>query len=211
MNLHEEATHLSLAKACERNGARVYTKVRCADVLPIEQSGISDEHYGYALRAHFDSVVCDESHRPLFAVEFDGPSHTSEEQQERDVKKDWLAERFELALLRINARYLGEKYRGIDLLTWFVEAWFALQWYNAAQARGESSHDDTFSPSFMVSVPGLEKRFPLALSNAVRAKMWKLFHAGRIPDPIPSFKTGQDEQGVFRGIASLPLTGTQAV
>ena len=63
-------------------------------MLPIERSGIEREHYDYALRAHFDFVVSDSNHGPLFAVEFDGPSHDDEEQKARDAKKDWLARHF---------------------------------------------------------------------------------------------------------------------
>lgn len=211
LNLQEEATYHSLRQACERNEAHVYTKVRCADVLPIEQSGISDDHYAYALRAHFDFVVCDDQHHPLFAVEFDGPDHATPEQQSRDVKKDWLVNRFDFALLRINARYLGEKYRGMDLLTWFVEAWFALQWFNDAKTKGKLSHDEIFSPIFFECIAGLEKRWPLAIGAAARAKTFKLFVAGRIREYVPLFRTGQDKDGTVRGIAWLPLTDARAL
>ncbi len=45
LNLHEEATHLRLKDVCEKHGANIYSKVRLADVLPIEGSGISDAEY----------------------------------------------------------------------------------------------------------------------------------------------------------------------
>ena len=198
LNLHEEATHRSLSRACEHNSAHVYTKVRVADVLPIEKSGISDEHYDFALRAHFDFVVCDESQTPLFAVEFDGPTHDTQAQRDRDQKKNWLAARFEMPLLRINARHLGGKYRGMDLLTWFVNAWFALQWFKEAQAKGEISNDEPFSPLFMVHVPGSNKQFPLMLSATARNKMMKLWQKGHIQEYCPTFKTGEDKDGSFR-------------
>ena len=65
LNLSEEATHLRLREACESRGASVYPKVRVADVLPIEDSGIEPKQYEFALKAHFDFVVTDSEHNPL--------------------------------------------------------------------------------------------------------------------------------------------------
>lgn len=41
-----------------------------ADVLQIEGSGVSNEEYGYALKAHFDFVVADLDSTAEFLVEF---------------------------------------------------------------------------------------------------------------------------------------------
>ena len=125
MNYQEELTHLRLTEACARNSARVNPKVRLADILPIENSGISDILYKFALQSHFDFIVTDSGHMPLFAVEFDGPSHGHQVQGARDDKKDGLCERFELPILRIDAQFINKKYRNLDLLTWLVEFWFA--------------------------------------------------------------------------------------
>ena len=70
LNLHEEATHARLRKACQDWNARVYEKVRLADIFPIERSGIPDEQYRFALQAHFDFVIADSNHTPLFSVKF---------------------------------------------------------------------------------------------------------------------------------------------
>ena len=92
-NYHEEQTYHRLQETCKRNRAGVYPKVRVGDILPIEGSGISDDLFSSALKSHFDFVVTDDSHNPLFVVEFDGPSHTNPEQVERDRKKNLLCER----------------------------------------------------------------------------------------------------------------------
>jgi hypothetical protein len=120
LNLHEEATRSRLKAVCSEWGATVFAKVHVADVLPIENSGISDADFRFALRSHFDFVVCDTEHTPLFAVEFDGPSHDKPEQARRDIQKNSLCERFQFPILRINARYLVRKYGTFDLLSWFV-------------------------------------------------------------------------------------------
>lgn len=55
------------------------------------------------MRAHLDFVVCDRGRAmtPVFAVEFDGPSHVSDVQRARDVRKNRLCARAGLPLLRI--------------------------------------------------------------------------------------------------------------
>jgi hypothetical protein len=116
LNAPENMTNKRLREACSRNGAEVFAKVRLADVLRIENSGISDELYRFALQSHFDFVIADGDHLPLFAIEFDGARHNLGIQVSRDSKKETLCERFRLPVLRINAEYLNRKYRGLDLL-----------------------------------------------------------------------------------------------
>src|SRR5882672_9392585 len=67
LNLSESTTREILSTAAARNGVRVVEKVRVADVLQIEGSGISDALYSYALRAHFDFIVVNDAHESLFA------------------------------------------------------------------------------------------------------------------------------------------------
>ncbi len=105
-NPSEEITHIKLKIICEEYGTSVYPKVRIADILPIDNSGISSEDYGFALKSHFDFVVADSNHTPVFVVEFDGPTHTLPSQKKRDDRKDKLCDRFEFPILRINAKYL---------------------------------------------------------------------------------------------------------
>jgi hypothetical protein len=111
-------------RLADRNGARVFPKVRIADVLDIADSGISDREYGYALRAHFDFVVAETDGTPHFAVEFDGPQHATDRATiQRDALKAALCQRGELPLLRIDAGYLRPSGR-FTLLSWLVELWF---------------------------------------------------------------------------------------
>src|SRR6476661_9207133 len=75
MNSYEAVTDTLLNKVATEYRARVFAKIRIADVVPITSSGLPNDQYRYALMAHFDFVVTDKTTEPLFAVEFDGPLH----------------------------------------------------------------------------------------------------------------------------------------
>jgi ssDNA-binding Zn-finger/Zn-ribbon topoisomerase 1 len=125
LNNPERITYARLCEACARHTAEVYTKVRIADVLPIESSGISDELYKFALQAHYDFVITGRDHVPLFAVEFDGPNHDETAQVDRDLKKNEISRRFRLELLRMRAEDLYRTEQRLDRLTDMIEKWFA--------------------------------------------------------------------------------------
>ena len=57
LNSPERITYARLREVCELHVAEVYAKVRLADVLPIEGSGLSQAFYEFALQAHYDFVV----------------------------------------------------------------------------------------------------------------------------------------------------------
>lgn len=211
LNRHEEVTHLRLREVCEAYASHVYAKVRVADILPIENSGIDGELYRYALQSHFDFVVADDQHNPIFAVEFDGPTHRLEQQRERDAKKETLCARFSFPILRINARYLGKQYREMDLLTWFVEVWFAKKWFEEAQESGQIPYDEPFMPQSIVTIPGRNRRFPLWLSAGARAKIQDLCVAGRVRDFVPSMVIGIDQDGNYRAISFLRIDAERGV
>jgi hypothetical protein len=206
LNLHEEITHRNLRAVCEKNGALVFAKIRVADILPIEGSGISDQLFRFALQAHFDFVVADREHTPLFAVEFDGPGHDSSDQQHRDSQKNLLCEYFCFPLLRINARYLPQKYRNFDLLTWFVEVWFFHDAFSKAQEDGAVPADEICDPFMVLTLPGRKERFPLWLSAELRARIQRLRRAGKCRDFVPSEWIGVDENGNHQGVMWLRVT-----
>jgi hypothetical protein len=166
LNKYEEITYDALSQVCISHGAHVFPKVRIADVFPLEGSGVSAIHYSYGLRAHFDFIVTDTNYAPLFSVEFDGPLHkVSEKQRGRDHLKNDLCESFNHSLLRINSNYLNKKYRGLDLLTYFVDAWFLSEAFSEAQQNGLVPYDEDFDISFIVYDGKHEgKNFPYWLS-----------------------------------------------
>jgi hypothetical protein len=211
LNLHEEITHKRLREVCSSHGVSVYPKLRLAEVFPIENSGLPNDLYRYALQSHFDFIIADESQMPIFAVEFDGPRHKSQQQKTRDKKKDTLCEHFEFPLLRINARHLGKKYRNFDLLTWFVELWFLRKAFFEAQDAGSIPPDEIFDPAFFYSLPGRSERFPMWLSVDLRAKIKRLAEEDRCLHWIPSEYIGVDDNGNYHGLAWLRINENSVV
>ncbi len=124
LNSPEQITYARLREVCELHAAEVYAKVRLADVLPIEDSGLPQVLFEFALQAHYDFVVTGRDQVPLFALEFDGPQHGHSPQSERDAKKDELSNRFGLPLLRIRADDLCRTEWQLDRLTEKIKQWF---------------------------------------------------------------------------------------
>ncbi len=124
LNTPERITYGRLSEICARHVTAVYAKVRLADILPIEGSGLSKAMYEFALQAHYDFVVTGRDQVPLFAMEFDGPQHSYSPQAERDVKKNELSSRFHLPLMRVRAEDLCRTEWQLDKLTELIEQWF---------------------------------------------------------------------------------------
>lgn len=201
LNKYEEVTYDALTRVCEPNGAHVFPKVRLADVFRLQGSGISAEHFGYGLKSHFDFLVTDRSYQPLFSVEFDGPLHkTNSEQQRRDHLKNELCEHFAYSLLRINGRYLSPDYRGLDILTYFVDAWFLEEAFYAAQQAGSVPWDEPFDISFIYS-SGAGKKWTYWLSLDIQLALQNLHKEGRIGQMAPSHYVGTDAEGNYRCIS----------
>jgi len=181
INHQEEAAYRELQKLAADYGYSVHIKIRLADVISIEGTGISDALYSFALKCHFDFTVCNENHDPLFAVEFDGPSHQEAEQRARDSKKNEICERFGLPLLRINTRHLIEKYNKASLLRWIISARELQKAFDEAQAKGQIPADEDFDPIFLWH-PGetIEEVHPHWVSLKPRRHLQQLQKQGRI-------------------------------
>lgn len=207
LNRYEEITFDALKRSCESNGAHVYPKVRVADVFPLQNSGVSDAHFNYGLRSHFDFLVTDGDYQPLFSVEFDGPLHkTNEVQRQRDAMKNELCDHFGHSLLRINSKYLTPDYRGLDLLTYFVDAWFWNDAFCQAQQDGTIPYDEPFDMTFIYSSSQRnERKWPYWLSFDIESELEKLHEAGRIGQQAPSSYIGSDSEGNYRCLAWLVM------
>ena len=144
-NKYEDVAHDALREACLPNGARFFSKVRMGDVFPLTNANVPAELRGYGLRSHFDFLVTTGDRQPLFSVDFDRPPHrTSNAQTARDRLKDRLCQNFGHPLLRIGSDYVTKTYRGLDLLTYFVEAWFLGEAFDDAQQKGLIPYDEPF-------------------------------------------------------------------
>jgi hypothetical protein len=126
VNEGEAEARQILEDVTARNDARVWQKVRVADVLEIGSSGLRDEEYRYAMQAHFDFVVTSgERDIALFAVEFDEAHHDYDPDTiVRDAMKDSICKRFNFPLLRIDADFLRRGSGHGGLLDWLTELWF---------------------------------------------------------------------------------------
>jgi Protein of unknown function (DUF2726) len=83
VNSYEEIAHGEIKTAADRWRLSVYPKVRVADVIPLDRLGVQSKIRSYALRAHFDFVICRDQWEPEYAVEFDGHYHTTASQTAR--------------------------------------------------------------------------------------------------------------------------------
>jgi very-short-patch-repair endonuclease len=82
-------------------------------------------------------VVADADARPIMIIEYDGPFHRlNTEQQERDEIKNEFCRRAGLGLLRINDRYVTKLYRGMTVLRWIIEV---RRWKKLSMPRGWSN------------------------------------------------------------------------
>lgn len=213
LNKYEEITYDALNEVCASVGARVFPKVRIADVFPLEGSGITSAHYSYGLRAHFDFLITNSNYDPLFSVEFDGPLHkTSTIQQGRDKLKNDLCEDFNHGLLRINSNYLNRKYRGLDLLTYFIEAWFLEAAFQEAQNNGIVPYDEDFDICF-IAYDGKRdnKTFPYWLSLDIQLAFQKLHKEKVIGQMVPSHFVGTDVDGNYRCLSWLVLDQNRVI
>jgi hypothetical protein len=212
INHQEEAAYRELQKLAADYGYSVHIKVRLADVISIEGTGISDALYSFALKCHFDFIVCNENHDPLFAVEFDGPSHQEAEQRARDSKKNEICERFGLPLLRINTRHLIEKYNKASLLRWIISAWELQKAFDEAQAKGQIPADEDFDPIFLWH-PGetIEEVHPHWVSLKPRRHLQQLQKQGRIPVGHTCGFAFTDDHDNYRGMEWIDVNDGKVV
>lgn len=204
LNRSEEVTFDRLSEATEESGARAFPKVRIADTLPVQGSGISSELFGFSLKSHFDFVVTDSEYQPLFAVEFDGPTHqSSSEQIERDGKKNAICHRFDFPLLRINSRYINVKYRGLDLLSYLVHVWFLSAAFEHAQEQGYVPLDEPFDPNLILCDGKSDRQFPYWLSLEIQLEFQEMYKQGRLQSYFLSHWIGVDKDGNYRCLAWL--------
>lgn len=140
-NLGEQRVYEELKPAADRYGAEVYRKIRIADVVDIDR--LPFDLGGYALKAHFDFVVTDREHMPQFAVEFDGPGHSTT----HDAKKDELCRLVDLALFRVDLRSSQDRSGEMSFLGYLVHLWFLALAFREMQDRGELPADEPFFAS----------------------------------------------------------------
>lgn len=229
---YEVLTHQALEKAAGEYGARVWAKVRVADALDIDRSGLSRDEYSYALKSHFDFIVSDDEHRTLFAVEFDGQHHNVDPVTiRRDAMKEAICERLDLPLLRVDRMFLRSIGRFV-LLGWLAEVWFLNEAFDREQVTGRVPYDEVFCYSFilgmayrsegeLVSIDNLEPSEQLRVMQEhegrlivtqpydpfmpSRAYVSRAFRSGLCREPMPEELEATDPAGFQVCVAVLQL------
>jgi hypothetical protein len=184
-NRQEERTHEILNDIAKEYEARIFIKLRVADVLEIRNSGLSDKEYKYALMAHFDFIVTDNDSMPKFAVEFDGSQHKSDASAiRRDELKNNICRKFGFPLLRITSEYFEKIGQFPTILNWITELYFLQELFYAAQDKGEIPLDE---PWMWFSVIGYD---PVV---RYRAFIEKAHGRGLCCDPVIGFISGRSK------------------
>jgi hypothetical protein len=211
LNPREVAAYYELQRVATEYGYGVHIKMRLADVFPVEKSGIAAELYTFALRSHFDFVVSGEAHDPLFAVEFDGPSHR-DDQRKRDAKKNELCKIFSFPLLRINTRHLVQKYNKASLLRWIISAWELQKAFCEAQNKGQMPLDEDFDPIFLWHAGNtVEEVHPHWIALKPRLHLKKLQEQDRIPVAYTCGFTFLDDGNNYHGIEWIDVNNGKVI
>ncbi len=211
LNLPESVTDTRLREICRDFDAKVYAKVRVADVLSIEGSGIDDELFSFGLKSHFDFVITESDDIPIFAVEFDGLGHGSLEARRRDQLKNRLCDHFEFPVLRVNRNNLSPTFSNWDLLSWFCTVWFVKRDWDEAVHDGKIAIEDSiFDPMFVSAVTKSGTR-GLELEHHARSELGRLFREGVIPSHMAEWIVAQDTGGILRALAWIRVSEHEGV
>ncbi len=142
-NKQEERTHEILDDIARKYEARIFAKMRVADTLIIENSGLPNNEYSYAFKAHFDFVIVNKDSIPEFAVEFDGLQHKFDPSSiYRDKLKNNICRKLDFPLLRITSEYFEKIGRFPTILSWITELYFLQKFFYVAQDKGEIPLDE---------------------------------------------------------------------
>lgn len=103
VNYRERDTLRILQEVFAGTPYEAYTKVGLNEVLePSPGEELSYDDRRFYMTSRFDYVVCrGDLLQPVFGLEFDGPQHSSDVQQERDIRKNRLCAGASLPLLRV--------------------------------------------------------------------------------------------------------------
>ena len=140
-----------------------------ADVIDIDKLE-HRSHGTYALMAHFDFVVADGTDKPLFAVEFDGPGHSTT----HDARKDELCRTSDLGLFRVDLRTAQVETAKLTFLKYLMHLWFLGAKFEEMRENGEVPADEPFMISAFLR-PNARNIFDseFDLLGAARGKLYR--------------------------------------
>lgn len=212
VNDEEKTTNDILNEKCSMYNISIHPKVRLADVLNINNSGISDELYRYALQSHFDFVVYNHQYRGLFAVEVDEEYHKTDKAQiTKDNYKNKICSKLEFPLLRINSNYLKKKYRTFSLLGWIIDYWFLREAFLEAQEYGSIPEDEIFWPDAIMYNGNSIMDFPYDLTYDLKRKVFEKYKNGQLYSFCTDIWIGEDKNGNYKGIGCFRLSESEGI
>ena len=190
----ERATYKIAQQVSQDLNVEALAKIRIADAINIERSGISNAEYTYALKAHFDVLLTREN-LPVLAIEFDGPGHD----KKHDDLKNSLCDRFGLPLVRVGMIHLNSKNFEDSAVHFLIHQLFCVDDFL------EDFADDpyeTYDPYMLISIPGKDRQSPFAYADRWRGRLKKRFqeHLHLFADDIRlDYAYGLLQFGVCRG------------
>jgi hypothetical protein len=141
-NYSEDRIQRQIRAVIGRHGAELHEKVRVADIVNIDM--LNHRELGrYALQSHFDFVLIDENQQAVVAIEFDGPGHSTS----NDEKKNSICNQANLPLFRIYAFQEVREINAMTLTRYLVELVFHARVFQKMIVDG---HLDPSEP-FMLS------------------------------------------------------------
>ncbi len=163
-----EGAVLDIARAvCQATGTSPFAKVRIADAVRIENSGISNELYQYALSAHFD-VLISKDNKAFLAVEFDGDGHDPK----NDSKKAALCNHFGIPMVRVTQNHLDAKLFEDTAVAFFIWHLFCV---DAFLDEYGSDPYEPYDPAWFVGVAGKTRHWPFAYAERWRGRLKRPF------------------------------------
>ncbi len=166
-NTGESATFRIAQQVAQALEVEVHAKLRVADAIHIERSGISNEEYSYALKAHFDVLVVRDN-LPVLAIEFDGAGHD----RKKDHLKNRLCDRFELPLVRIEMVHINSKNFEDSAVHFLIHQLFCVEAF-MDQFGGDPYK--TYDPIFFVTIAGKSRQFPFDYAARWRDRLIQPF------------------------------------
>lgn len=199
LNFAERETAKELESVVEERDCLVYKKVRVADVLDITRSGLSNQEYTYALKAHFDFVIARQRDtKALFAVEYDGPLHKSKQEvQDRDCLKDGICDKLGLPLLRVDSEFVHQEVGRFRLLPLFIKVWFLGEAFYKQQAEGAIPMDEDFDPYSVIGVSNQRIIHKYDPAQQSRNQLHRYYEQGITRRLNPVLLRGYDPSGKY--------------
>jgi hypothetical protein len=166
-NTGEARTFAIAEEVSKATGTRAFAKVRIADVITIQNSGIPDDFYKYALSGHFDVLVYKEE-IPYLAIEFDGSGHSTK----NDEKKERLCNLFELPMVRVGPQRINAVAFEDTAIAFFI---WQLHCVDAFLEEYGNDPYEIYDPLFFISVPGRSRTWPFAYRERWLGRLTRRF------------------------------------